>query len=332
MLDPDVKQLLDMIKLNGAPPAHTLSPADARAFYREGRRFTQPDAPQVASIEDVSAPGPNGSVPIRCYRPLGASATAALPALVFCHGGGHTIGDLDTHDTLCRELCNLAGYAVFAVDYRLGPEHKFPVAVDDGYAALCWVADHAQQLHIDPAQIAVGGDNAGANLAAVFALMARDQDGPSLAYQLLIYPATDFRFESASHKENGEGYMLTTDLINYFCSCYLRSDADRLDWRLSPALASDHRGLPPALIITAGYDPLRDEGKAYAEQLAAAGNAVDYICYPGQIHGFVTMGRVIAGAREAIALCAERLSKNARRDRPQSTAAELPTAQASSAA
>lgn len=307
MLDPHVKQLLDFLATRNLPSFHTLSPGEARIFYKERRFATQPDPQAVAAIEEIAVPGPAGNVPVRSYRPKEASDDAALAGLVYYHGGGHTIGDLDTHDVLCRELCNRSGFAVFSVDYRLGPEHKFPAAVDDSYAVLQWIARHAEKLSINPARIAVGGDSAGGNLAAVMSLMARNSGGPAIAYQLLIYPATDLRFLTPSHKANGQGYLLTTEVIEYFTANYLNGDSDRLDWRASPALARDHRALPPALVITAGYDPLCDEGREYAELLRAAGNQVEYIDYPGQIHGFITMGKVIAQANEAVALCAERL-------------------------
>ncbi|OGB20572.1 MAG: acetyl hydrolase [Burkholderiales bacterium RIFCSPLOWO2_02_FULL_57_36] len=307
MLDPHAKQLLDFVASRNLPSFHTLSPVEARAFYKDRRSATQPEPQAVAAVEEFAVPGPAGNVPIRSYRPQGASPDAALPALVYYHGGGHTIGDLDTHDTLCRELCNRSGFAVFSVDYRLGPEHKFPVAVQDCFAALQWIASHAGKLSINSGKLAVGGDSAGGNLAAVMSLMARDQGGPGIVFQLLIYPATDLRFLSRSHKTNGRGYLLTTEVIEYFTVNYLSKEADRLDWHASPALALDHRGLPPTLVITAGYDPLCDEGKEYADLLRAAGNQVEYIDYPGQIHGFITMGKVIAQANEAVALCANRL-------------------------
>jgi acetyl esterase len=307
MLDPQVKQLLDFLATSNLPSFHTLPPVESRAFYKERRFATQPEPQPVAAVADLAVPGPAANIPVRSYRPQGASANTVLPALMYYHGGGHTIGDLDTHDTLCRELCNRSGIAVFSVDYRLGPEHKFPAAVDDSFAALQWVAHHAEKLSINPGKIAVGGDSAGGNLAAVMALMARDHGGPAIALQLLIYPATDLRFLSASHKTNGQGYLLTTDIIDYFTACYLNNDADRLDWHASPALAGNHSGLPPALVMTAGYDPLRDEGRGYADLLRASGNQVEYIDYPGQIHGFITMGKVIGQANEAVALCADRL-------------------------
>ncbi len=307
MLDADAKQVLDLIAGKNLPSYDLLPPLVVRALYKSGTYPVQPQAPMVGEVRDFTLPGPAGEIAIRWYRPLGAMAQQTLPALVFFHGGGFTLGDLDTHDTLCRELCNQAQLAVFAVDYRLGPEHKFPAAHEDAFAALQWIGSHAGQLLIDPAKLAVGGDSAGGNLAAACALMARDRGSPRLAYQLLIYPGTDFRCVAPSHERNGKGYLLTSKLIDYFCDCYLRSDADRLDWRLSPALATDFSRLPPALVLTAGYDPLVDEGKEYADRLRTAGNQVEYVCFTGQLHGFITMGRLIAEANEAVALCARRL-------------------------
>jgi acetyl esterase len=309
MLDPAAKSLIELIAKRKLPSYDQLSPVDAREYYRERRFLTQPEPQQVESVETLLVPGPHGDIPVRAYRPQGSTAQQILRPLVYYHGGGHTIGDLDTHDTLCRELCNKSGYAVFSVDYRLGPEHKFPAAVDDSWSALQWIASNAADVLIDAEQLAVGGDSAGANLAAVMALTARDKGGPRIVYQLLIYPVTDFRYATASQKSNGAGYLLTREVIDYFTANYLPSDANRLDWRISPALASDFSGLPPALVLTAGYDPLLDEGREYADKLQAGGTQVEYVCYPGQIHGFITMGRAIPQANEAVALCADRLRR-----------------------
>lgn len=307
MLDPAVKLLLDLITTHKLPSYHEMPVIEARATYRQRLSQTQAEPPRVEMVEQHMVPGLGGDIMLRSYRPDGSAPQQVLPALIFYHGGGHTIGDLDTHDTLCRQLCNGSGYAVFSVDYRLGPEHKFPAAVDDSWAALQWVAAHCAELAIDPTRLAVGGDSAGANLAAVMTLMARDQGGPAIAYQLLIYPATDFRFATPSHQNNGQGYLLTREVIDYFTDKYLLPDTDRLDWRLSPALAADFSGLPPALVLTAGYDPLLDDGREYADKLQAAGNQVDYVCFPGQIHGFITMGLAIPQAYEAVALCVAKL-------------------------
>ena len=197
---------------------------------------------------------------MRLYRPLGSKAGAVLPALVYYHGGGWTIGDLDTHDTLCRELANQSGCAVVAVDYRMGPEHRFPAAVDDVLAATRWVRKEAAALGVDPSRLAVGGDSAGGNLATVVAIAARDAGDLPIAFQLLIYPGTDMRRGHASHTTNGKGYLLESDTITYFHDHYIDDAAQDLDWRASPLLHKDLSKLPPALVITAGFDPLRDEG------------------------------------------------------------------------
>ncbi|HYD96264.1 MAG TPA: alpha/beta hydrolase [Noviherbaspirillum sp.] len=305
MLHPQARTLLDFIEQRGVPPTHTLTPDDARRFYRERRFFTQPDAPPVAIVRELQAPGPGGAIPLRLYRPQ--AGDAPLPALVYFHGGGWTIGDLDTHDTLCRQLANASGCIVVAVDYRMGPEHRFPAAVDDSLAALHWVHAQAPALGIDASRIAVGGDSAGGNLAAVAAIHARDHGGPPLAFQLLIYPATDMRCGMPSHQTNGQGYLLTSETIRYFHDHYIDDPADDHDWRASPLLHEDLSRLPPAFLLTAGYDPLRDEGLAYAQRLSEAGNRATSICFERQIHGFITMGRVIDEANAAVDLCAAQL-------------------------
>jgi acetyl esterase len=307
MLHPQARALLDLMAQKGIPPTHTLTPAQARAAYRERRSYTQPAPPEVASVRTFPIPGPAGDLALRLYRPIGSGAEAALPVLVYYHGGGWTIGDLDTHDTLCRELANGAGCAVVAVDYRMGPEHRFPAAVDDSVAALRWVHANAGELKLDATRIAVGGDSAGGNLAAVAAIAARDAGGPALAFQLLIYPATDMRRIAKSHQTNGQGYLLTSDTIAYFRGHYVNDDRDDLDWRASPLLAQDLAGLPPAFILTAGYDPLRDEGLHYAQRLTQAGSSASLVCFERMIHGFILMGRVLDEADTAVRLCAAQL-------------------------
>ena len=309
MLHPQARALMDLMAERGVPPTHTLSPAEARAFYRERRTFTQPEPPQVAAVRELTATTPQGDIPLRLYRPLGSDATTVLPVLVYYHGGGWVIGDLDTHDTLCRELANAAGCAVVAVDYRMGPEHRFPAAVDDVLAATHWVRAQADALRFDPGRLAVGGDSAGGNLAAVVALAARDAGDLPIAFQLLIYPATDMRRGHPSHTTNGNGYVLTRDTLAYFHDHYITDPAHDLDWRASPLLHTDLAGLPPALVITAGYDPLRDEGLDYARALTEAGNRATCVCFERQIHGFITMGRVLDEANTAVALCAAELRR-----------------------
>jgi len=313
MLHPDARALLDLIEERGLPAMHTLTPAEARAFYRDRRSFTQPAAPEMGGVRDSHCEGPHGRIPLRIYRPMGAGASparaATLPVLVYYHGGGWTIGDLDTHDVLCRQLCNGSGAVVVSVDYRMGPEHRFPAAVDDCLAATRWVRDASSELGVDPARLAVGGDSAGGNLAAVVAILARDAGDLPIAYQLLIYPATDMRRRHASHTTNGRGYLLTTATISYYHDHYIADAAHDLDWRASPLLHADLRKLPRALVVTAGFDPLRDEGLEYADRLVAAGNRATYVCYERQIHGFITMGKVIDEANSAVALCAAELAR-----------------------
>jgi len=309
MLHPQAQAFIDLLVQRGIPPTHTLTPADARKFYRERRAVTQPDPGEVAEVRELQADGAQGPIPLRLYRPLGAAASAVLPVLVYYHGGGWTIGDLDTHDTLCRALCNGSGCAVVAVDYRMGPEHRFPAAVDDVLAATRWVRREAAALGVDAARLAVGGDSAGGNLAAVVAIAARDAGDLPIAYQLLIYPATDMRRVHPSHVSNGQGYVLTSDTIGYFHDHYITDAAQDLDWRASPLLREDLAGLPPALVLTAGYDPLRDEGLDYARALTAAGNRASYVCFERQIHGFITMGRLLDEANTAVAMCAAELRR-----------------------
>jgi acetyl esterase len=304
MIDPAARALLELIEQRGVPATHTLAPPEARNFYRERRYYTQPAPPEVASVRDVQGP-----VPLRVYRPRGAHDDEVLPVLVYYHGGGWTIGDLDTHDVLCRELGNGSRACVISVDYRLAPEHRFPAAVDDCVAATYWVARNAAELRVDARRLAIGGDSAGGNLAAVVAIIARDAGDLPIAYQLLIYPATDMRAEMASHTHNGQGYLLTADTIAYYRGHYIERKDAWLDWRASPLLHADLRRLPPALVLTAGFDPLRDEGAAYAGKLSAAGNRVSHVCFERQIHGFIMMGKVIDEANTAVALCAAELAR-----------------------
>ncbi|MGZ5156306.1 MAG: alpha/beta hydrolase [Caldimonas sp.] len=310
MLHPQARALLDLIEQRGLPPTQSLSPTEARAFYRERRALTQPEPPAVAEIAELSATAPHGPIPLRLYRPTRRSDDPSPgPVLVYFHGGGWTIGDLDTHDVLCRQLANASGVAIVSVDYRMGPEHRFPAAVDDCLAATRWVREHAGALGFDPARLAVGGDSAGGNLAAVVALLARDAGDLPIAYQLLVYPATDMRRGHDSHTTNGRGYLLEAETITYFHDHYIDDAAHDLDWRASPLLHPDLRGLPPALVLTAGFDPLRDEGLAYADALAAAGNRATYVCFDRQIHGFILMGRVLDEADSAVAMCAAELAR-----------------------
>ena len=295
-LDPQAKAVLDLVVKSGRPPYHTLSPKEARQLFRETRPASTPPAPEIGAVKDLSAAG----VPVRLYRPKDVAATTALPVLVYFHGGGWVIGDLETHDTLCRQITAWGGISVVAVDYRLAPEHPFPASLDDAWAATKWVAEHAAELGIDAARLAVGGDSAGGNLAAIVALLARDAGAPSVKFQVLNYPVTDVGAESKSYTEFADGFMLTLESMRWFIAHYVGS-SDKTDWRLSPLRARSLAGVAPALVITAGFDPLRDEGEAYARRLQEAGVRVDYICYGGMIHGFIPMGRLIETGNRAAA-------------------------------
>lgn len=317
-LDRQAQAALDHLAGLGPAPRASVTPALAREHYRTSRRDLQAPAPAVANVTDHSIDGPGGVLRLRHYRPAGGTvvpaagattattattvttAVAALPGIVWFHGGGWTTGDLDTHDTVCRELANASRAVVVAVDYRLAPEHRFPAAVDDAIAATAWVADHAVMLGIDPALLAVAGDSAGGNLAAVVALDARDRGKPFLRGQALVYPALDFRMKHASHRAFATGYGLGAAALADAREAYLRNEADIHDWRASPLLVAELAGVAPAYILTAGFDPLRDEGEAYAERLHAAGVAVTYECFEGMIHGFLLMGGAIASAGHAI--------------------------------
>jgi len=299
-LDPQAQAYLDQTAAMQVPHIATLTPEVVRAGVAaqfEAERQQTPPEP-VARVENRTIPGPAGEIPIRVYTPHG---DGPFPALVFFHGGGWVICSLDSHDGICRALANGAGCVVVSVDYRLAPEHKFPAAPEDCFAATQWVATHAGELHADPARLAVGGDSAGGNLTVVVTQMAREHGGPTLAFQLLIYPAVDFRSDAGypSMTDNAQGYLLDKQAMDWFSDHYLRDEADRTNALASPMLASDLRGLPPALVITADYDPLRDEGEAYARRLQEAGVPVTVRRYPGMIHGFFGMTALFDRAKDA---------------------------------
>jgi acetyl esterase len=299
-LDPDAAAVFKAFQEAGRPPYETVTPAEARELYLKGRVVTNPEPPELASVKDLAIPSPAGSIPARIYTPTELRKASGLaPALVFFHGGGWVIGDLDSHDVVCRKLADEGELMVVSVDYRLAPEHKFPAAVDDAIAATKWIAGNARQLGIDAARLMVGGDSAGGNLAAVVAIAARDGDGPDIAGQLLIYPAIDFALTHPSHSEPETSILLTHSVIKWFRDHYLNGAADVGDWRASPARATTLAGLPPAYVLTAGADPLRDEGDEYARQLKQAGVAVTYRHFPGQFHGFFTMGKLLQQANVA---------------------------------
>ena len=302
-LDQSAKQVLETTAQAIAAGGKSLdqcTPAEARDMMLRSRAvFGQPPI-DVHKVEPIAIDGPHGQIPARLYRP----ADEALPGvLVYFHGGGFVIGDLDTHDAVCRQLAVDGGFGVLAVDYRLGPEFRFPAAVDDSFAAMEWIAGRSAELGFEPDRVAVGGDSAGGNLAAVCCLMARERQGPKICFQALLYPLMDMYRKTESQAELTE-YVLTEGVQEWFQKHYLNSPADRDDWRASPLRAADHANLPPAFVMTAGYDPLRDEGYDYAQRLKAAGVAAKYVCFDGQIHGFLTKGKVIPEALEAINLAA----------------------------
>ena len=315
MLDPQAQALMQLMVEKGVPPVYTLTPTEARESYRSRRTFTQPDAPEVFKVEDKVASANGLNVPVRVYHPPAAQTQKNLPGLVYLHGGGWTIGDLDTHDVLCRSLCLEAEVVVVSVDYRMGPEHKFPAAYEDTLAAFNWTVSHAESLGIDPQRLAIGGDSAGGNLSAAACIGLRDNPEVAVqpAYQLLIYPATIMWQDTPSYHANGKDYMLTKESIAYYTDNYLSRREDAIDWRASPQLAESHKNLPPAFVMTAGFDPLRDEGLMYADALSKAGVSTQYVCFERQIHGFITMGRVMQEANTAVSLCASVLKANLHR-------------------
>jgi len=304
-LDANVKAMLDQMKAMALPKMWELGPQAARAAMR--MRFPGIAETPTGPITNRTIPGPAHPIAVRVYTPLSATGSV-LPGLVFFHGGGFVLGDLDTHDDLCRCLANESGCRVVSVDYRLAPEHPFPAAVDDCFAATQYVAAHAAEFGIDATRLAVGGDSAGGNLAAVVAQLAKSQ-GPKIAYQLLIYPVTQLGapVDTPSMRENGKGYFLEKEGMDWFTRLYAPDHNHRTDPRLSPLLCKDLGGQPPAYVITAGFDPLRDEGKDYADALDKAGVSVTYVNYPGMVHGFFSMRALIPKAREAVAAAAAAL-------------------------
>ncbi|MBN1007051.1 alpha/beta hydrolase [Amphritea pacifica] len=299
MLDLQIKGILEQAAAAGAPDFADLPPAAGREVYSQILAATDVAVADGVNISDLSIPGPGGELALRCYRPEGADELAG--AVLYLHGGGFVVGCPRDYDGVVSQLSRLSGCLIVQVDYRLAPEHPYPAAVEDCYAALCWLADAATELGVTPGQIALAGDSAGANLAAVCALLARDNAGPSVRQQTLIYPTAsgpDTLYDS--YDKYGEGYTLTNRSMVYFMEHYLSGSAEPVDFRLAPLDAENLSDLPPALIQVAGFDPLRDEGIAYAEALQQAGCSVSLIEYPQLVHGYISMSGAVAAAGRAV--------------------------------
>jgi acetyl esterase len=302
-LDPVIQSLFQEFPQLAIRPVWEKTPAEARALFKQFCQFADPKIVAIGKSEDIKMPGPAGPLGLRVYTPVAAGG-AALPAILYLHGGGFVVGDLDCYDGLCRTLANESGCRVISVDYRLAPEHPFPAAVDDCFAAFHWVQANASDISVDPNRLAVAGDSAGGNLAAVVCLLAaHSKIRPTIAYQLLIYPDTRVS-STATERPFGSGYFLDNRTIERYHRDYMPARYDPADWCLSPIEAKDVSGLPPTTIVTAGFDPLRQDGVDYAEKLKAAGVTVTHVDYPTMIHGFFSMPGLIPLASEAIAAAA----------------------------
>ena len=296
-LHPQIVQVIDAMARAELRPIEAMTPVEARAQMELTARGRKAEPLPVNQVEERMIPGPAGEIRLRLYWP---NAAGAVPAIVYYHGGGHVIGSLDTHDLIARNLCAGAEALVVSVDYRMGPEHKFPAAVDDSFAALQWVQANAASLGVDPGRLGVHGDSAGANLAAVVALMARDAGGPKLRLQSLVYPVGDYTLSGASYGKYAQGYgLLTRESMVWFSRHYLRSPNDAEDWRASPIKATSLAGVTPAIVVVAECDVLHDDGESYAGALRRAGVPVEYREYPGMIHGFLGMVPVVDDAMNA---------------------------------
>lgn len=291
-LNPQARAVLDVMATTGFKLAG--DPAAVRAMIALTPR---PQGEAVTAVEDRMVPANGAEIPVRIYRP--DDARAAKPALIWFHGGGWVIGSLDGADFGCRMMANASGCVVISVDYRLAPEHKFPTAVDDCMGVTQWIAENGASLGVDGSRLAVGGDSAGGNLAAVVSQLARDAGGPSLSFQALVYPVTNYDYGTDSYRENAAGYLLERASMEWFWGHYLRSEADGASAKASPLRHTNLTGLPPAIVITAEFDPLRDEGETYAERLRAAGVPVEFMRFAGEIHGFYANPAIDEGSEAA---------------------------------
>ncbi|MCH7323963.1 alpha/beta hydrolase [Solibacillus sp. MA9] len=294
MLDTQAKNFLQMME--GKKPTSSMTPEENRNNGAALQKLAGL-AESVAKVEEHSVPVKDGKIKVRIYTPEGEGD---FPIFIYLHGGGWVLGDLDTVDIPCRSIANQAECIVVSVDYRRAPEYKFPVPLEDCYEAALWVAKNAGEWQGDSTKISIGGDSAGGNLATCVALKARDEQGPTFVSQILIYPVTDLSFSTNSYKENGEGYFLTQDSMEWFARHYINTEEDKLNPYVAPLLTEDLSNLPPAVVITAGYDPLCDEGLAYANRLQEAGIQVEYTCYEGMIHGFFWMAGIMDKGKQAI--------------------------------
>jgi acetyl esterase len=299
-LDARAKRFLETLAALNPPGALSLSAAERREALKHLLSFSG-HSEAVAAVEDCSLPGPAGPLALRIYTPGNRHGSETLPGMIYFHGGGLVAGSLDTHDGICRALANASTCRVLSVDYRLGPESRFPAAIEDGCAATAWIGSHARELRLDPARLGICGDSAGATLAAVVCQLQAGSSGPSLAFQFLLCPIMDFVTESASRRELAQGYLVDRETLEHDLRHYLGPDADVADPRVSPLRAPDLGRLPPTIVHTAEFDPLRDEGRAYAERLEAAGVRTLYRCHPGMIHLFYGMRGLIPYAGAAYA-------------------------------
>jgi acetyl esterase len=307
-MDPQTKAILDMMATQESKPLSETSPAEFREQYRTSSEMMDGTDIEIDSVEDRTIPGPDGEIPVRIYRPV-SSGSDSLPILVFYHGGGWVIGDLDTHDAACRHICGDAGIIVMAVDYRLAPENPFPAPIEDAIAAVSWVEENAAEIGADATKIAVGGDSAGGNLAAVVCHHMRDTDGTNIVYQMLWYPGVgqEEGKTSSSMEEFASGFLLQKETMDWFEAHYGGGRDISGEPQYAIIRADNCSNLPPALLLTAGFDPLQDDGQSYGRKMQAAGVAVDFAHFESTIHGFLTMGRAIPVAVEALELSSKKL-------------------------